>query len=450
MKSYLILANLLFFSFLTNAQVQIKSLPSFGYEKRITEFIEDLAVVDTHEHLLSPEKLKQRTSLDFMLLLHHYAVNDFTSAGMSGHDLKKLFKDSLSIIEKWQLLKPYWESSSNTSFNRVALLSADKLFNTKDINESTVTELSKKIEKAYQTKGWIKNVVSKSKIAFLIQDDLDSDDRSFGDERFRYVKRFDNFIDIDSKKSIISIAKQQNTTIQTLDDLEGALDAKFNEVKEQGIVAVKTALAYKRALNFENVSKERAQDVFNTLMNTPEEGLLSFSYVKPLQDYMMHRVLERAKAYNIPVAIHTGMLSGRTNIDNTNPTHLINLFFEFPEVNFVLFHGSYPFGGELSTIAKSFRNVYIDMCWLYVISPTYSERYLHEWLETIPASKIMAFGGDYRNIENVYGHLLLAKQIISKVLIDKVKDGYFSEYEAINIARMILYDNAVNFYKLAQ
>ena len=74
--------------------------------------------------------------------------------------------------------------------------------------------------------------------------------------------------------------------------------------------------------------------------------------------------------------------------------------------------------------------------------------YLNEWLETVPASKITGFGGDYRNIENVYGHLLFAKQIISRVMIDKVKDGYFSESEVKNMARMILHDNALNFYKL--
>jgi hypothetical protein len=60
----------------------------------------------------------------------------------------------------------------------------------------------------------------------------------------------------------------------------------------------------------------------------------------------------------------------------------------------------------------------------------------------------MAFGGDYHNIENVYGHLLFAKQIIANVLTEKVNDGYFSEEEAIKFADMMLNDNAVNLFKL--
>ncbi|HOP00346.1 MAG TPA: hypothetical protein PK766_12340, partial [Bacteroidales bacterium] len=73
---------------------------------------------------------------------------------------------------------------------------------------------------------------------------------------------------------------------------------------------------------------------------------------------------------------------------------------------------------------------------------------LHEWLEAVPVSKIMAFGGDQRCVENTYGNQVIARQIISNVLIEKVKTGYFSENEAYKVARMILYDNAVDFYNL--
>ncbi|MFA5816766.1 MAG: amidohydrolase family protein [Bacteroidales bacterium] len=144
--------------------------------------------------------------------------------------------------------------------------------------------------------------------------------------------------------------------------------------------------------------------------------------------------------------IHTGLNGG--DIENSKPTHLVNLFQEYPDVKFILFHGAYPYGGELAVLAKKFTNVYIDMCWLYIISPSYSERYLHEWLETVPANKIMAFGGDFLHVEGVYSHLLLAKQIVSNVLIDKVKDGYLTENEAIKIAQMIFHDNAVRILNL--
>ena len=42
----------------------------------------------------------------------------------------------------------------------------------------------------------------------------------------------------------------------------------------------------------------------------------------------------------------------------------------------------------------------------------------------------------------------MARRVVSKVLVDKVKSGYFSENEAINIARKILRDNALEIFKL--
>jgi hypothetical protein len=62
----------------------------------------------------------------------------------------------------------------------------------------------------------------------------------------------------------------------------------------------------------------------------------------------------------------------------------------------------------------------------------------------------MGFGGDYLNIENAFSHLVFGKQVIARVLSDKVKDGYLSESEAKNIASMILHHNAVKLFNLSQ
>jgi hypothetical protein len=73
---------------------------------------------------------------------------------------------------------------------------------------------------------------------------------------------------------------------------------------------------------------------------------------------------------------------------------------------------------------------------------------LHEWIETVPANKIMAFGGDYSFVEAVYAHSVMARQIIVDVLIEKVSDRYLTENEAIGIAKMMLRENAQRIFKL--
>jgi len=279
----------------------------------------------------------------------------------------------------------------------------------------------------------------------LINDDTD---RSFGDSSMmRYTQRFD-YTRIDSKNKINQLSKQYGAPILSLNDLVNSLNSEFDKRMQQGITCIKSPAAYYRSLYYEDVSKEKAEEVFNFIRESQEKEI-DFEKVKPLSDYMMHRMLDLALKYHIPVQIHTGLQAGDGNyIMNSNPALLANLFIKYRGVQFILFHGGYPYGGELASLAKNFRNVYIDLCWVYLISPSYSERYLHEWLETIPANKIMAFGGDYENVENIYGHLLFAREIITKVLSAKVRDGYFSEKEALKIAQMILHDNAVNLFHL--
>lgn len=434
-------------SILLQAQVTIKPTPETGYEQRIQNHIAAQKVVDTHEHLMNPKGIPNSGMFDFMLLFHHYADDDIKSSGMSKPTFNRLLTDSLTVLQKWEILKPYWEKSFNTAYNRVILLTADRLFGIKELNKETVVELSNKIQEAYKT-DWLNTVLKeKCNIEFVIND---SGDRSFGDSTiFRYTQRFAYF-NIDSKELIDNLAKQNNITIHSLNELENSLNIEFEKALKRGILTLKTSVAYFRSLSFEDVSKEKAQEVFNLILDNKEKTI-PFKTVKPLSDYMMHRMLDLADKYNTPVQIHTGLQAGDGNyIENSNPTLLANLFLKYRNVNFILFHGGYPFGGELASLAKNFRNVYIDMCWLHIISPSYSERYLHEWLETVPANKIMGFGGDYHNVENVYGHLLFAKEIIRNVLIEKVKTGYFSEKEALKLASMLLHDNAVNFFNLKE
>ena len=140
--------------------------------------------------------------------------------------------------------------------------------------------------------------------------------------------------------------------------------------------------------------------------------------------------------------IHTGLHAGNGNfIENSRPTHLTNLFFLYPRVRFDLFHVSYPYQGELAVLAKTFPNVYADFCWAHIISGSVARRTLHEMLETVPANKIFAFGGDYRYPELSYAHARMARENVARVLAAKVEEGFCSEEEALEIARMILHDN---------
>ncbi len=429
------------------AQIRTTVLPDAGFEKRIEKVVNNIRLMDTHEHLNTEEKMLSESSFDFTHLFGSYLGVELKSAGMSPAIFRMVFNKNIAITDRWEMFKPFWYSIRNTGYGRVPLIAANELYGISDINDDTYMELSKRINDSMKP-GWYKHVLKeKAKIDLSI---IDVGHVKLDKDFYVHVERFDNFIYVFSASEMKRMRKIHNVDIKTLDDYIIALTKAFQSGLDYKMVGVKSALAYQRIIKFDNVSNETAENIFNEIF-TRDSSLPTFSFekVKPLQDYIMHRVLDLADKNDLPVQIHTGLQSGNGGmITNSKPTHLNNLFYEYPDVNFCVFHGSYPYGGELSVLAKNFPNVFIDMCWAQIISPYYSERYLHEWLETVPANKIMAYGGDELTVEAAYAHSVMARRVVAKVLIEKVANGYITETEAINIANRILRENAMEIFKL--
>jgi predicted TIM-barrel fold metal-dependent hydrolase len=163
----------------------------------------------------------------------------------------------------------------------------------------------------------------------------------------------------------------------------------------------------------------------------------------------MHFILSLACKSNLTIQFHTGIQEGNGNyLYHSDPSLLTNLFLEYPDVDFDIFHMGYPYQEVVSVLAKNFSNVYIDMCWAHIISPTASINALLNWLDCVPANKISAFGGDYLFVDGVYGHQLLARENVSKALTRKVEDGVMDIDRAKRVSEMLFFENPLRIFKL--
>jgi uncharacterized protein len=165
---------------------------------------------------------------------------------------------------------------------------------------------------------------------------------------------------------------------------------------------------------------------------------------------MLHAVAERAGAFGFSYQMHVGYGSWQSNITaQANPLLLNALIEAHRQTKFVLLHGAYPFIGEVGTLAKNHPNVYIEAGWLAYIAPAAYRRAMAEWLDSVPANKIMAFGADCLHIEQTFGALLLTRRLLAQVLAGKVQDMDWDEGLARSVARGLLHDNAAELYGLA-
>jgi predicted TIM-barrel fold metal-dependent hydrolase len=438
---------------------------------RIAGAVDAVALVDTHEHLLAEEE-RHRAAHDFGYLFPHYASSDLISSGMPPALLEAVrvtarpvlvdrmarigwirkpppfaapTRPDLSLEERWAALAPYWARIRHTGYGQCLRIALRDLFGIPDLTTESYRPLSEALA-ASRRPGWYRHVLKeRAGIAVGILDDYRT---AVDRELFAPVIRLEQFACPVARTDLRNLEADTDCAIHDLADLVRAMHAALDRDIRAGAVGVKIGIAYRRTLRFEKVPAAEAERLFTRLFAHLGEGL-SWDEARPLQDYMFHQIVRAATERDLPIQIHTGLQEGNENLlANANPLHLAPLFLEYRRARFDLFHGGYPYMGEAISLAKNFPNVYLDLCWLYIISPSAAARMLHEALETVPGNKLFAFGGDFIIPEGAYGHSVMARRTVSRVLVEQIEAGALDEEEAAALARRILRDNPAELYRL--
>jgi predicted TIM-barrel fold metal-dependent hydrolase len=167
-----------------------------------------------------------------------------------------------------------------------------------------------------------------------------------------------------------------------------------------------------------------------------------------IEDFLFHWIIQKSIEYDLPIQIHTGYLAGNGNtLDNGKPVKLNNLFLQYPQAKFVLFHGGYPWTGEYAAFGKMFPNVYLDLVWLPQISREEAVHALEEILDGTPYNKLF-WGGDCAFIEESAGSLEYGKDVVATVLAGRIERGLMTEELAVEIIHRIFRENAIEVFRL--
>ncbi|HUU42227.1 MAG TPA: amidohydrolase family protein [Planctomycetota bacterium] len=402
----------------------------------LREHVFALDIIDTHEHLPAFERNRPRETDVLGEYLTHYFSSDLVSAGLSAEALVFARDHTKPLAERWKTVEPFWEAARHTGYGRSLDVAARLLYDIDAITAKSIGALDERFRAARAAGGHYDRVLrATSRIVTSIEDGGSACVPGGGDEvdfdYFTPVLRLDAFIMPESKAMIGKLVRETGVEIATLDDLKRAAETLLDRSLERGWIGLKCGLAYARSLKFERTSAADAASL------------------RRLQDHMMHFVCALAETRKLPFQVHTGLQEGSGNtISNADPTLLSNLFMDYPNVRFDLFHIGYPYQQTMSALAKNFRNVFIDFAWVHIISPEASVRALVEYLDAVSANKISGFGGDYAFIDGVAGHAFIARENIARALAVKVDQGVFDVRRAKEVARMILFENPTALFKI--
>jgi len=423
------------------------------FTEKLYDEICQMEIIDTHEHLINREML---SALGFNLaqaIELNYLKDDLLALGMDenlildkGSDLDALFDELLPLLKH----------TRNTTYYQALFRAFRDLHGIKgdELDKKNLKAASESITKAYSRQGWYPHVIrDRCKIRCLLRDMsyMTSDD-----DFVKPVIRMDSFLMLRHRNLLQAWIEraapvysphtpeaEYKAKIHNLEDYLGLIEGDFQRASEFGAVAIKIGIAYERTLQFDNVSIDEANRAFML----PDEKT-TWNDIKTFQDYIIFRIIENATKRGLPVQIHTGILAGgKSMLANSNPLHLSNIFLEFPEARFDVFHGAFPFMGEMGSLALMFPNVHLDMCWLPLLSYTSFKKALSEWLCYVPAGKFV-WGGDCHFAEGIYGAVWMVRKGLSEVLAEKIKEGLLDEELALAVARGILHDNAEALFRL--
>lgn len=412
----------------------------------IYDYIKGIQIIDTHEHLPPFEYARERQDVISEYLCHYFSV-DLISAGLSRRDYERLRGNGLNIMEKWNIVEKYWNVARHTGYGQSLDIAARDIYGVDSICRDTIMALNDAYLKSYEEKHYKKVLKDMCNIKTSILDRYG--DVPYDSEYFIAANNIGSLVSPRHGSDVVALEEQTGVTVSTFEDYLRACEIKIEKYSHISPI-LKCALAYSRSIDFAKTTRQEAENGFNALLGSGyyiHRTEQAYSTNPQLSNYLFRYVIGLAREKGMIMQIHTGIQEGNGNIlSNSKPTHLNEIFLEYPDMRFDIFHIGYPYHLELGTLCKMFPNVYVDMCWAHIVSPVTSRKVLGEWLELFPYTKISGFGGDYCLVDGVYGHQYIARRNIAAALSEKVEEGLFDVEEACRIGKAILYDNPAKIF----
>jgi uncharacterized protein len=243
--------------------------------------------------------------------------------------------------------------------------------------------------------------------------------------------------------------------------LPPALDAYLAKVvtatleaqKREGALAVKFEAAYLRKLDFDEADGAAARRVYARYVRGGEPSAAEY---KTLQDFLFRYVAHEAGRLGLAVHIHAIDGAGAYYKQSGSNPLLLESVFNDPSLrktNFVIIHGGYPFTKETAGLMSK-PNVYADFsAQTFLIYPRELSEVLRNWLEAYPdkilfGTDAFSFGPEVDWPEVAWLSNQTARQALGLALTGMMDDHEITRAQAIELAQMVLRENAIKLYGL--
>jgi len=418
--------------------------------------VEATSFIDTHEHLpdestrlaFKPidgrrdwDQIIENKIDDWSFLFTHYVCDDMASAGIHADWMARFWSESAPAEVKFDWIAPYWRHVRHTGFGQAIRHTLKLLYGEDDLTRSSAPRIAERYTDLRRP-GLYNHVLRE--VARIDHCHVNSTTNSVFHvtERPDLLRQDLDFTRLANPVEFPRMALETGVQPTTLDVWLNQIDEMFR-VHGPSASAVKLKTAYARGLHFSAFDQARAESAFRHL------GTIAFGPddQRDIHDFLIRYVVRRASESGLAIKFHTGYHSSHDWMPlsrvRSNQGDLCRLYEDFPDARFVIFHIGYPYHHEVVAIAKHYHNVFVDMCWAWLLDPAESIQFLRSFITAVPHNKLFAFGGDYFVVEPVAGHAHLARLGITRSIVSLIEDGLIAVEEAPPLIDAIMRGNAL-------
>jgi predicted TIM-barrel fold metal-dependent hydrolase len=223
--------------------------------------------------------------------------------------------------------------------------------------------------------------------------------------------------------------------------------------RQGGAVAEKFEAAYLRDLSFAAVDEAAADIVYRRYAGkgAPPDG-----EYRQLQDFLFRYIAMECGRLGMAVHLHTmAGAGGYFDVAGANPLNLEPLFDDpaLRRTKFVMLHGGWPFVEEIGALLTK-PNAYLDISQqTLVLPPARVAGWLREWLAYVPEKVMFAtdaypYSEQLGWEESAWVASRNGREALGRALTAMMRDGEITRARAVELARMVLRENARKLYGL--
>jgi hypothetical protein len=218
-----------------------------------------------------------------------------------------------------------------------------------------------------------------------------------------------------------------------------------------GAVAEKFEAAYLRSLAFDAVDRATADRIYTRFIGQPAPAEADY---KPLQDFLFRYIALECGRLGMAVHLHTEAGAGSYfEAAGANPLLLEPVLNDpaLRKTKFVMIHGGWPFNRSIMPLLTK-PNAWLDFSSQDLeFTPATLAATLRQWLEWVPekilyGSDAYPYSDELGWEESAWISAHVGRQALAIALTAMMRDGEISHGRAVELARMVLRENARQLY----